>query len=128
MQHVRMNSIGRVSGAAVFLVVLVGITALWMLFAVSVSPFHEVLGTLSIDLLESDDAFCINDAGHWVQLLPAAAGLATAVAAGRAFWRLGAGARPAHAVAPTLLFVALLVAWVAVYVFVGDCGFGSDDG
>jgi hypothetical protein len=99
-----------------------------MLFVVSVSPFHEVLGTLGIDLLESDNAFCINEVGHWAQVVPGAGGLAAAVVAGRGLWRLTRGERAAGAGAGSLAFVVLLVAWVLVYTYVGDCGFGEDDG
>ena len=118
----------RRAGAAVCLGALVVVTLTWMLFALSVSPFHSVLGTLGIDLLESDDAFCLRDAGHWLQLIPAAAGLFAASTAARRLWRT-AGGGTGRAAAPALFaFVALLVAWVAVYTFVGDCGWGSEDG
>ena len=110
------------------LLVLGLLTVLWMLFAVSVSPFASILGTLRIDLLDYDDAFCINDVGHWAQLAPATVGLAAACVAGRALGRWGFANRRFAAWPSVLAYVGCLVAWVLVYTFVGDCGFGEDDG
>jgi hypothetical protein len=98
-----------------------------MLFALSVAPFRDVLDTLGVDVLDGDDAFCLRDAGHWLQLVPAAAGLVAAGATVRVLVRFGSGAGERRGWLFALAFVAALVAWVVVYGYVGDCGFGEDD-
>ena len=121
---------GRRAAAAVTLVALTALTGLWMLLAVIVSPLHDVLEALGLGLLGSAYAFCLRDAGHWVQLVPAAEGLVAFGFAARRLWRVaagGAGPRGGLALALTA-FVLLLAAWVVVYGYVGDCGIGGDDG
>lgn len=112
--------------AVIATIAIAAITLPWMLFAVSVAPFRDVLDTLGVDVFDGDDAFCIHDAGHWLQLVPAAAGFVAAGATVRVLVRFGSGAGERRGWLFALAFVAALVAWVVVYGYVGDCGFGED--
>jgi len=116
----------RAALAAIAIVAVAAVALGWMLFAVTVAPFRDVLDTLGVDVLDGDDAFCLRDSGHWLQLLPAAAGLVAAGGTVRSLARFASGGRRPRGWMWALAFAGALVAWIVVYGYVGDCGFGED--